>query len=330
MRLVRLCALLCVVLLLACRGDHDPSRVRIALNWFPEVEHGGFFAALVHGYYKEEGLDVELVSGRPDAPVLPQVAAGRAEFGVADASEVLLARAQGVPVVALAAGLQHNPRCVMVHADSGVTTLADLKDMTLALAAREPFATFLQRRFTWPGVQVVPYTGSVAPFLVDPRAAQQAYVFSEPLIAEAEGARVRCLLVADLGFDPYASLLVTSETLLAGRRELAAKITRATVRGWQQYLRDPSAANAEIRARHGELAPAIVERGAATLNPLVDPGGVEVGSMSDDRWRILHGQLVDAGLVAAGAVDPDAAFTRELLPSPPASGTPAAPPRTAP
>lgn len=317
MRLLRLCAALFALLLLACRGDQDPSRVRIALNWFPEAEHGGLFAALVHGYYKEEGLDVELVSGRPDAPVLPQVAAGRSEFGVADASEVLLARAQGVPVVALAAGLQHNPRCIMVHADSGVASLADLKDMTLALGAREPFVAFLRRRFTWPGVQVVPYAGSVAPFLVDPRAAQQAYVFSEPLIAEAAGARVRCLPVADLGFDPYASLLVTSEALLAERRELAAKITRATIRGWEQYVRDPSAANAEIRARNGELAPEILGRGAAALAPLARPDGAAVGSMSDARWRTLLDQLVDAGLIPAGAVDPAAAFTREFA-APPA------------
>jgi NitT/TauT family transport system substrate-binding protein len=312
MRLLRLCAALLVLLLLACSGGQDPSRVRIALNWFPEVEHGGFFAALVHGYYKEEGLDVELVAGRPDAPVLPQVAAGRAEFGVADASEILLARAQGVPVVALAAGLQHNPRCIMVHDASGVASLADLKDMTLSINAREPFAAFLQRRFTWPGVQVVPYSGSVAPFLVDPRAAQQAYVFSEPLIAEAEGARVRCLLVADLGFDPYASLLVTSESVLAGRRDLAERITRATVRGWQQYLRDPTAANAEIRARNGELAPAIVERGAAALAPLVRPDGGDIGSMSAVRWQTLLDQLVAAGLIPAGAVDPAAAFARDL------------------
>lgn len=313
MRLLLRLGLACLALLLvACTRGQDPGRVRIALNWFPEVEHGGLFAALVHGYYKEEGLDVELVSGRPDAPVLPQVAAGRVEFGVADASEILLARAQGAPIVALAAGLQTSPRCVMVHEESGVADLAGLKDMTLAMSLREPFAAFLRARFTWPNVQIVPYSGSVAPFLRDARAAQQAYAFSEPLIAAAEGARVRCLLVADLGFNPYASVLVTSEPLLTERRELAAKVARATTRGWEQYLRDPTAANAEIRARNGEIGAEILAAGAAALAPLVRPEGARLGAMTPERWQTLADQLVEVGLVQAGAVDPRAAFRVDL------------------
>lgn len=314
-RLVR-AALACLALLLVtCAKGQDPARVRIALNWFPEVEHGGFFAALVHGYYREAGLDVELIAGRPDAPVLPQVAAGRVEFGVADASEILLARGQEVPVVALAAGLQRSPRCIMVHEGAGVSSLAELRDATLAMSVREPFAAFLRARFTWPEVQVVPYTGSVAPFLVDPRAAQQAYVFSEPLIAAAEGARVRCLMVADLGFDPYASVLVASEALLDERPELAAKVVAATIRGWEHYLRDPAAANAEIGARNRELRAEILAAGAAALAPLVRPEpSSRIGAMTPQRWHALADQLVEVGLLKPGAVDPARAYRGERAP----------------
>lgn len=313
-RALRLCLACLAVLLIACSGQPAAPRVRIALNWFPEVEHGGMFAALVLGYYREAGLDVELVSGRPDAPVLPQVAAGRVDFGVADASEVLLARAQGAPVVAVAAGLQHNPRCIMVHEESGVTDLAGLAAMTLAMSSREPYAAFLRARFTWPDVQVIPYTGSVAPFLLDHRAAQQAYLFSEPLIAAAEGAHVRCFLVADLGFDPYASLLVTSETMLAEHRDVVAKVTAATVRGWEAYVRDPSAANAEIRARNGEIGAELLAAGAAALAPLVQPAGARVGSMTPERWQTLAGQLTAVGLLGDGASPPETAFRADLQP----------------
>lgn len=312
--LVRLAALACLALLLAtCARGQDPTRVRIALNWFPEVEHGGYFAALVHGYYKDEGLDVELVTGRPDAPVLPQVASGRVEFAVADASEILLARAQGAPVIALVAGLQVNPRCIMVHALSGVTDLAELRDATLALSLREPFAAFLRQRYRWPeSVRVVPYTGSVAPFLLDPRAAQQAYVFSEPIIAESQGAKVHCILVADLGFNPYASVLVTAEPLLAERRELVRRIAAATARGWEQYVRDPSAANAEIRARNTDLSPEVLARGAAALKPLAAPPGVTVGAMDPARWQTLADQLTSLGLLSPGAVDPARAYVPDI------------------
>ena len=67
-------------LLTACSKGQVDGRVQLALDWFPEPEHGGFFAAEVAGDYAANGLDLELVDGRPDAPILPQVAAGRVAF----------------------------------------------------------------------------------------------------------------------------------------------------------------------------------------------------------------------------------------------------------
>src|SRR5436190_673086 len=69
------------------------SAVTLQLNWFPEAEHGGFYAALVHGYYRDAGLDVKILAGGPDTPVLQQVARGAATFGVVNADNVLFGRA---------------------------------------------------------------------------------------------------------------------------------------------------------------------------------------------------------------------------------------------
>lgn len=213
--------LLALPLLVACpQGQVDAGAVQLALDWFPEPEHGGFFAA--EPDYAAADLRVEIVAGRPDAPVIPQVAAGRCTFGIADAATVLSARAQQVPVVAVFAALQTNPRCILVHAD-GPRRLADLRDQTLAMNVREPFSQFLQRAVGLPGVAVVPYTGSVAPFLADPKLAQQAYVFSEPVVVARQGVAARCLMVADLGFDPYAGVVITHERTLADRPELDRK-----------------------------------------------------------------------------------------------------------
>ena len=100
-------------LLVGCGRDRldttaDPSRegersVILQLNWFPEAEHGGFYAAQLHGYFREEGLDVEIVPGGPNAPVVAQVDSRRADFGVANADRILLGRAAGAEVVALMA-----------------------------------------------------------------------------------------------------------------------------------------------------------------------------------------------------------------------------------
>ncbi len=293
----------------ACsKGQVGAGRLRLALDWFPEPEHGGYFAAEVAGDYAAAGLDLEIVAGRPDAPVIPQVAAGRCAFGIADAATILAARAQQVPIVAVFAALQQNPRCILVH-DPGPRALADLHDLTLAMNVREPFSQFLQREVGLRGVSVVPYSGNVAPFLADPAHAQQAYVFSEPLVVARQGVAARCLSVADLGFNPYAGVVITSEALLAERPDLVRALVDAATRGWERYLQDPAPANARIHERNPEMDPDTLQRAAAAVAPLVAPeAGARIGAMTLARWQTLHDQLTALGIYPAADVDPARAF----------------------
>lgn len=300
----------------ACsRGQVAGGPVQLLLDWFPEPEHGGFFAAEVAGDYAAADVALEIVGGRPDAPVIPQVAAGRGAFGITDAAALLAARAQQVPVVAIFAALQTSPRCILVHAD-GPQRLADLADMTLAMSVREPFSQFLQQHVGLRGVSVVPYSGSVAPFLADPKLAQQAYVFSEPLVAARHGVAARCLPVADLGFDPYAGVIVTSERMITDQPELVRRFVAATVRGWERYLQDPAPASARIHALNPEMDADTLTKAAAALAPLAAvAGGGRPGAMTLARWQALDAQLSGLGIYPAGAVDPAAAFTGEFLPT---------------
>src|SRR5262245_45322175 len=91
--------------------DPTLTQVTLQLNWFPEVEHGGYYAALVHGYYREAGLNVKILPGGADTPVVQQVARRSVTFGIVNADNILFARAQQVPVVAVMAPLQISPRC---------------------------------------------------------------------------------------------------------------------------------------------------------------------------------------------------------------------------
>lgn len=298
------------------KGQAVDGALSVTLDWFPEPEHGGLFAAQVAGDYANAGLTVELIAGRPDAPVIPQVAAGRSAFGIADAATILAARAEGVPIVAVFAALQKNPRCILVH-DDGPRSLAELRDTTLAMNIREPFSQFLQQKVGLPGVSVVPYAGNVAPFLADRALAQQAYVFSEPVVVARQGVAARCLLVADLGFDPYAGVVITSEQLIARQPERVRSFVAAMTTGWERYLSDPAPAHAEIHARNPEMTLETMASSAAALTPLVAvAGGGRPGAMTATRWQTLHTQLAELGVYSAAAVDPTDAFTTDFLPRP--------------
>lgn len=291
--------------------------VDLLLNWFPEAEHGGYYAALAHGFFEQQGLRVRILPGGPGVPVLSQVASGRVTFGISNADTVLLGWAQQARTVAVFAPLQISPRCIMVHEDSGIQRLTDLQQVTLAMNPSSTFSLFLQNKLPLTGVKIVPYSGNVAPFVLDRNLAQQAYTFSEPYVARLRGSRPRCLLVSELGFNPYTSLLVTNQTTLQTRPEIVRRMVAASVRGWQQYLQDPAAAHRLIGGQNDEMSQELLDFGAEQLQTLCITEEVpqeRIGQMALPRWQTLLDQLIEVGAIAPGAVPPQAAFTLEFLP----------------
>jgi NitT/TauT family transport system substrate-binding protein len=288
-----------------------PEKVRLLLNWFPEMEHGGFYAALVNGDYAANGLDVEIQPGGVDVQVTPMVASGQVEFGVANADQVIFARAAGADVVALLAPLQKSPRCVMVHADQGIKGFEDLNDMTLAISPKDAFAEFLKQHFPLRNVKIVPYPGSVAPFLNDKRFGQQAYNISEPFLARQAGGNPEVLMLADVGYNPYASCLIVSDELLATKPKLVQRMIEASRHGWEEYLRDPGKTNERIHSLNPEMGLDILDFGVKELQGMtwLNPGKKEgIGDMSLDRWKALVATMEDLKLVPKDSVRAEACF----------------------
>jgi NitT/TauT family transport system substrate-binding protein len=274
--------------------------VTLALNWFPEVEHGGFYAAQVHGFFRDEGLDVEILSGGPGAPVIQQVATGRCMLACSNADQVLLGRDQGAPVVAVMAAMQNSPHCIMVHRAAGIDSLQQLRGVTLAVGSGKPLAKYLLHKLGDAQLTIVPYQGNVGLFLQRPDVAQQAYVFSEPFVAQEQGGDPQCLLLSEIGFNPYASLLVVHQDLLDRDADLVARVVRASVRGWQQYLENPDRTNQHILQLNAELSPGMLAYGAREIRALCLPAGMppsQLGGMSATRWEQLSAQLDEIDLL---------------------------------
>ena len=293
------------------------DQVSLVLNWYPEAEHGGYYAALVHGYYREAGLDVQIIPGGPNAPVIQQVAGRTMTFGIENADRVLLGRAAEADVVAVMAPIQTSPRCLMVHRSLGITRIDDLKNVTLALAASAPWAAFLQKHATLENVQIVPYAGNVAQFLLDDNFAQQAYVFSEPFVAEQQGGDPHCLMLSDLGYNPYTSVLITHAQIARSSPELVRKMVTASIRGWQTYLEHPDETNRHISRINPQMGREILDYGVRALKPLCIDHTTpmeHLGRMTAERWKSLADQLVEVGAIKPDDAHPEQAFTMEFLP----------------
>ena len=298
-------------------GAPAPPSVAVQLNWYPEAEHGGVYQAVADGTFEQAGIQVEVRPGGRATPVAPELAMARVQFAFANADDVVAYRREGSDVVAVLAAMQNSPRCVLVREDSGVESLESLAGMTLQRQAGRPFLEFMRSEGLLDQVQEVPYFGSVASLVSDPKIAIQAYSFAEPLLARQQGVAVKTLMLSDLGWNPYSSVLITTGELIKKDPELVRQFVQATRIGWRNYLRDPSLGNAAIldANKHGMTAEAL-EFGSQELRSLALPDGLEidsVGTMTLQRWETLVRQMDSLDPDAAGRVRPQDCFTTQFL-----------------
>ncbi|MEZ6132754.1 MAG: ABC transporter substrate-binding protein [Planctomycetaceae bacterium] len=294
--------------------------VSLALNWYAEAEHGGYVAARELGFFQDAGLDVTIRPGGPGAPnlVIQELASERLEFAVSNADLVVLGRANGVPLVAVAAPLQQSPRCIVVRKDSGIERLDQLQDLELAISDSRPFALWMKKKLPLTNVTMVPYSGQVGEFLVKPKFAQQGYVFSEPFVIREAGGDATVLMLSDIGFNPYGSLLVTTEDVIRSKPELVRSMVQASVRGWQVYLQDPEPTNRRIHADNREMSLAALAYGAQTMKDLYQPEqGQPLCGMNRDRWQTLIEQIAEVGEIQITDVTAEQCFDMSFLPTEP-------------
>ena len=289
------------------------DKIKILMNWYPEAEHGGFYAAFVHGIYEKHGLDVEILPGGRSSAVTPELVLGRIQFGVGNADDVLMALSEGSNLVALMAPLQTGPRCVIVREDSGIQTLADLKNIKLEADTGRPFIPFLkQKGLLDPSIQIVPYFGSTAQIVAGPGVAQQGYSFSEPFLIEQQGVRVRNLMLADVGWNPYACCLLATDEYLAENPGIVSRVVKASIEGWQQYLRDPQKTNEYILTQNSQgMTKEALDYGVTALQSLCLPDPMpeeRLGEMTSERWSTLRDQMIELKLIDGEKVKAEQAF----------------------
>jgi NitT/TauT family transport system substrate-binding protein len=294
-------------------GTPAPAKVRLTLDWKPEPEFGGFYAAKQSGAFAQNGLDVDIRSAGAGAPTWQLVANGQTDFATTAADQVLIARAAGADVVALFAVYQTSPQAVMAHKARGFTSLKDVFQNEGVLAAEDnAWLQHCRKQFAPLKVKLTGYGGGVAGFLARPDYAQQCFVFSEPILARKQdpAADPQTFLVAESGYNPYTTVVITSgETLRthAGRARAMADACRA---GWRAYLDDPAAANAVMSQLNTDMDLDTFTQGAAAQKSLIETDETKtigLGGMTAARWSALAQQLLDLG-VLKDAPKPESCF----------------------
>ncbi|MFP5452467.1 MAG: ABC transporter substrate-binding protein [Thermoleophilia bacterium] len=329
----RLCALSAAALLfvaVGCGGDDTASEtgtdaanepVQLLLDWYPNADHAGIFAAAGEGFFAEQGLAVTPTVPSDAAAALKEVGAGKAPFAISYEPEVLLARAQGVPVVAVGALVTHPLNSILVRADSGIESPRDLEGKVVGQAGlpldRPLLDTVVEADGGDPAAVETRNVGfNLAPALASGRvdAIVGAYWNIESVDLAEQGIETRAFRLEEHGVPDYDELvLVTGDRIAADRPELVEAMLAGLRRGQDWAATDQSGAVEHLVEANPDLDPGIVSEQIALTADLLSPPDGETLDMSRDEWAAFATWMRENGLLE-GEVDVDEAMTTRFLP----------------
>ncbi len=308
--------------LAACRAASVPSAemrtIRLPMGFIPNVQYAPFYVAAEKGYFAEAGIEVDFdYSFETDGVKL--VGANETPFALVSGEQVLLARAQGIPVVYVLAWFQEYPVAVVAKAGSGIRTPADLAGKQVGLPGLFG-ATYVGLRalLNQAGVPESALTldsigfNQVEALATDQEDAVVGYFSNEPLQLRAQGYEVIEIRVAD--FVSLASNgLISNETTIAEEPELVAGMVRAFLRALADTIADPEEAYT-LSMRHVEGLEAGDPVQMEVLTSSIDFWRSETPGHSDPlAWQNMQDVLLEMGLLEA-PLDLEAAFTNVFLP----------------
>jgi ABC-type nitrate/sulfonate/bicarbonate transport system substrate-binding protein len=326
---VKRCTIVIVAALLATAavacGDDGPSdesrQVTVVLDWTPNTNHAGVYLAEAKGWYEDAGIRVKIIEPGA-AGALQLLGSGRADVAFSPQEELIPARAEGVPVVAIAAIIGHNTSSLLSLADGGIDGPGDLAGHTYGGFGGPLEKALVSKLVTCGGGEPddvrFAEVGDVD-YRVGLERGQYDFVWIfdawDKIRLEQEGVDVATIPFIDHTDcipDWYTPMLATTEEELDGNRELLAQFMDVTRRGYQEAMSDPDGAADALIDAVPEVDADLVRASAEYLSTRYaeEPSGW--GRQQEQIWTRFATFLEDAGMVD-GEVDVEAAFTNELL-----------------
>lgn len=291
--------------------------VRFALNWIVTSEHTGFQVALEKGFFKENGLDVNMTRGFGSGDTLKRAGAGATDFGFADAGSLVIARSKGMKVKAIGVVYAKNPHAIMTLTKSGIGTLRDLGGRTMGCQVGNAnwvlFPVLAQVNNLDPAsVKMVSMDiGASVPALIQEKVDSIClYVIEAPLVArraQSVDKALKVLEYKDLGVNIYSNGLLVSDELTRSKADLVGRFVKAALRGWAWTYEHPGEALAISMKQTGEKDPEAARERLEIIRGLMVDEGVQqngIGYMTPEKMtRTRDISLKTAGITETVSLD---------------------------
>jgi ABC-type nitrate/sulfonate/bicarbonate transport system substrate-binding protein len=312
-------------LLVGCAPTATPSAltpVTLMLDWVPNTNHTGLFVAQHEGYFADEGLEVEIV--QPGEVYAEQaVAGGAADFGVSFQEQVTMARADGVPLVSIAAILQHNSSAFAARAGLGGETPAGWEGLRYGSFGSPFERPTVGGLMGCDGADIARVewveTGFTDPLsLLQQGQIDLAWIFYGWQGVQAEQLGIDLDLVMmedhfDCIPDYYTPILIAGEATLSERPQLVRAFLQAVAHGYVFAAENPDEAAEVLLAAAPELDRDVVVASQQWISPRYQAEAPRWGEQSESRWQTYADWMTTQGILA-DELDAAQAFSNEYLP----------------
>ncbi|HEY8597345.1 MAG TPA: ABC transporter substrate-binding protein [Thermomicrobiales bacterium] len=303
------------------QGASGLTKVSLVLDWYPWANHTGLYLAQSRGYFKDQGLEVDIHAPSNPEDILKVVAAGTDNFGISYQTDVLSARAAGVPVKSVAAIVQHPLNTVMALKGAGITRPKDLEGKKVGIPGVPSDGPLLKTMVEADGgniakVEQINVGFDLIPSLIGKKvdAVIGAYEVHEAAVAELQGFPVQALRVQDWGVpDYYELVLVTSDNMIKQNADVVRKFMIAVSKGYADAQNDQAAAIDALIAGYPDADRKVEVPGLAKLAPLWTDGVSRFGEQTTARWQ-QYADWLRAEKILDKEVKVEDCFTTEFLP----------------
>lgn len=318
-----LLALIIIFSITACSGKKQPEnleKVIFVLDWTPNTNHTGIYLAKEKGFYKDQGLDVEIIQpqeGSSDTIV----AAGKAQFGISYQEGVTYARAAGVPLVSIAAVIQHNTSGFASLKDKNILSPKDFEGKIYGgwgSEIEEATIKYLMDQVGADYSKVKIMTTGDADFFQASETGQIdfAWIFEGWAGIEAKQKGME-LNYIDLGkeapvFDYYTPVIITNENTIKNNKKLVESFMKATIKGYESAIENPDEAADILIAAVPELNKELVIESQKFLSERYKGDAEKWGLQKQDVWQHYTDWMHENGFIEE-SIDVNKAYTNEFI-----------------
>ncbi|WP_108670467.1 ABC transporter substrate-binding protein [Peribacillus acanthi] len=298
----------------------DLEKVSVVLDWTPNTNHTGLYVAKEKGFFEEEGLDVEIIMpGEAGADQL--VASGKSQFGVSYQESITQARVQGVPLVSVAAVIQHNTSGFASPVAKNIASPKDFEGKTYGGWGSPVEKAVIESIMKTENADVnkvdIVSTGDSDFFTSVKRDIDFAWIYYGWTGVEAElrNEKINMVYLTDYSdkLDYYTPVLATNEKMIKDNPDTVEAFVHAASKGYQFAIENPSEAADILLKSAPDLDADLVKKSQEWLAPKYQDDASRWGEQKLDVWK-NYAEWMTENQLLEGEFDPEKAFTNEFLP----------------